>query len=245
MLRALIIDDELNAVKTIQSFLHKYVEGVSVVGIANSKEEAIALMANTTFDLALLDINLGDGTGFQVLESAQETAFDVIFITAYDEHAIKAFKYSALDYLLKPLNPEEFVAAIDRVKARKSKGQKAQIAYASKMVSSGAGSKIVVNSSSEIHFVNISEIIRLESYRNYTDIYLTNNQKITSTKTLKFYENLLIDSPFFRIHQKHLVNTQYIKKFLKEDGGYVLLSDNSKLEVSRRKKEDLLNKLLN
>lgn len=245
MLKVIIIEDELNAVKTLQSYIHKYLDAVSVVGIANSKAEGVELIANSDFDLALLDINLGDGTGFEVLEQCSDKAFHVIFTTAYDEFAIKAFKYSALDYLLKPINPQEFMDSINRLKEQQKGVQKEQLAYASGVANSGSGNKIVVNSSSEIHFIDIDEIIRLESYRNYTDIYLLNGQKITSTKTLKFYENLLSEDRFFRIHQKHLVHVKFIKKYLKEDGGYVLLSDASKLEVSRRKKEDLLNKLLN
>lgn len=243
MLRAIIIDDENNAIRTLQSFLERYTNGISVAGTAGSKAEAIELINNTDFDLALLDINLGDGTGFEVLEATMDKEFSVIFTTAYDQHAIKAFKYAALDYLLKPINPEEFIEAIDRFKTIDQQLQKSQIVSASEMVKSGKIDRIVVNSSNEIHFIDISEIIRLESYKNYTDIYLTNEQKITSTKTLKFYENMLADSGFFRIHQKHLVNTSFIKKYLKEDGGYVLLANESKLEVSRRKKEDLLKTL--
>ncbi len=245
MLKVLIIEDELNAVTTLQSYIGKYLEEVTVVGVANSKTEGISLIANTEFDLVLLDINLGDGTGFEVLEQSAGKKFHTIFTTAYDEFAIKAFKYSALDYLLKPINPQEFIDAVARVKVLEKGTQQAQLKYASGIAASGEVDKIVVNSSNEIHFIRIDEILRLESYSNYTDIYLVDGQRITSTKTLKHYENMLSESNFFRIHQKHLVHIKYIKKYLKEDGGYVLLSDASKLEVSRRKKEDLLNKLLN
>lgn len=245
MLKTIIIDDENNAIKTLQSYIYKYVENVTVVGTASSKSEAIELINTTTFDLVLLDINLGDGTGFEVLEAIESKDFYIIFTTAYDEHAIKAFKYSALDYLLKPINPEDFKDAISRLKLETKKRQLKQIEFASKYTSTEANNKIIINSSNEIQFLEIEEIIRLESDKNYTDIYLINGQKITSSKTLKFYETLLPDSSFFRTHQKHLINIKYIKKFLKEDGGYVLLSDGSKLEVSRRKKEDLLNKLIN
>ena len=216
-----------------------------VVDHAANLEDASAFVDTQEYDLILLDINLGDGTGFEVLEQCADKAFHVIFTTAYDEYAIKAFKYSALDYLLKPINPQEFIHSVNRVKERQEGIRKEQLQYASGIAESGVGNRIVVNSSSEIHFIDLDEILRLESYSNYTDIYLLNGQKITSTKTLKFYENLLAEANFFRIHQKHLVHLKYIKKYLKEDGGYVLLSDASKLEVSRRKKEDLLNKLLN
>jgi len=243
VLKVIIIDDENNAVKTLQSYLDRYVKDVVVVGVANSKKEAVQLINDTNFHLILLDINLGDGTGFEALEESVDKDFFVIFTTAYDQHAIKAFKYSALDYLLKPINPEEFMQAIERVRALKEKVQKSQISNASEIVKTGKINKIVINSSNEIHFLEIAEVIRLESYKNYTDIFLIDGRKITSTKTLKFYENLLSETHFFRIHQKHLVNTLFIKKFLKEDGGYVLLTNKSKLEVSRRRKEDLLKTL--
>lgn len=244
MLRIIIIEDEKNAVITLQSYINKYTSEVSVVGIANNKKEGIELINKETFDVLLLDINLGDGTGFEVLESIQDKNFGVIFTTAYDEYAIKAFKYSAIDYLLKPINPQEFVDAIERYKKNFINISRQQLDIATSYTDVAKNNKIVVNSTNEIHFIELDEILHLQSDKNYTDIYLKDQQRITSTKTLKFYEQLLPSDKFLRIHQKHLVNLQCIKKYLKEDGGYVLLTDNSKLEVSRRKKEDLMNSLL-
>tara|TARA_B100000795_G_scaffold259169_1_gene233878 strand:- start:689 stop:1429 length:741 start_codon:yes stop_codon:yes gene_type:complete len=244
MIKTLLIDDENNAIKTLQSYIHKYTEDLSVVGIATSKKEAIALIANTKyFDLILLDVNLGDGTAFEVLEQIPSRNFHVIFTTAYDQYAIKAFKYSALDYLLKPIDPKEFMDAIARLNTKDVSSMKDQLELASSSEKPHGINKIVINSSNEMHFIAIDDIIRLESEKNYTDIYLTNGKRITSSKTLKYYEDLLPDHIFFRTHQKHLINISFIKKFLKEDGGYVLLTDHSKLAVSRRKKEGLLNKL--
>ncbi len=243
MIKVIIIDDEPNAVKTLQSYIDRYTQGISVVGSAHSKMDAITLINKTSFDVLLLDINLGDGTGFQVLEAVDTVDFITVFTTAYDEHAIRAFKYSAVDYLLKPINPEEFVATMDRIKALQTKNNTRQATYAGELAGGKEQPKLVVNSSNEIHFLNIEDIVRLESYKNYSDIYLLNGQKITSSKTLKFYEILLEEHSFFRIHQKNLVNTKYIVKFLKEDGGYVLLTNEAKLEVSRRKKEQLLTHL--
>ena len=245
MIKTLLIDDENNAIKILQSYIYKYTTNLSIVGIATSKKEAIDLITSTKeFDLILLDVNLGDGTAFEMLEQIPVRDFQVIFTTAYDQYAIKAFKYSALDYLLKPIDPNEFMYAIERLSTTHSRLIKKQLALASSIEGRKQSiDKIVVNSSNEIHFITINDIVRLESEKNYTDIYITNGKRITSSKTLKHYEELLPDHVFFRIHQKHLINTSFIKKYLKEDGGYILLADESKLAVSRRKKEGLIKKL--
>lgn len=244
LLNIILVDDEENAIITLQSFIKKYIKRVNVVGIANSKKEAVTLIQNTEFDLLLLDINLGDGTGFEVLKDTKEKDFGVIFTTAYDEYAIKAFKYSAIDYLLKPINPEEFIEAIERYKNKKQHLTTQQLNIATSHTDKIKNNKIVINSVNEISFIELEEIMHLKSDKNYTDIFIKEGQKITSTKTLKFYEELLPKDKFIRIHQKHIVNLNYIRKYLKEDGGYVLLLNNTKLEVSRRKKEDLMISLL-
>ena len=244
-LKVIIIDDEANAVRTLENFLRKYLADCTLVGTANSASEAVKLIDSVDFDLALLDINLGDGSGFDVLDNCEKNNFKVVFTTAYDQYAIKAFKYSAMDYLLKPINPEELIQTVERIKAMPdTNNSSAQSNYAAGIAKNGPADKLVVNASSEIHFIELDQISHLESYRNYTDIYLLNGQKITSTKTLKYYEILLEDSGFFRIHQKHLVSLNNVSRFLKEDGGYVELKDGSKLEVSRRKKDELLKTLM-
>ncbi len=240
MIKVIIIEDEKNAIKTLQSYINKYTSEISILGIANNMKEGIELIKTSKFDLAILDINLGDGTGFNVLEAIEDKDFGIIFTTAYDEYAIKAFKYSAIDYLLKPINPKEFVEAIERYKTNITNISNKQL----KIARTINNNKIVINSTNEMHFLELDEILYLKSDKNYTDIYIKNQQRITSTKTLKFYEQLLSENRFLRIHQKYLVNLNYIRKYLKEDGGYVLLTDNSKLEVSRRKKEDLMDALL-
>ena len=243
-LKVIIIDDEANAVKTLENFLRKYLEDCTVVDTANSASEAVKLIDSVDFDLALLDINLGDGSGFDVLDNCKKQNFKVVFTTAYDQYAIKAFKYSAMDYLLKPINPEELMETVERIKSIPENSTAAQSNYAAGIAKNGQADKLVVNASSAIHFIQLDQISHLESYRNYTDIYLIDGQKITSTKTLKYYEVLLEDRGFFRIHQKHLVSLENISRFLKEDGGYVQLKDGSKLEVSRRKKDELLKTLM-
>lgn len=243
-MKVIIIEDEKNAIITLQSFINKYISDVTICGIANNKEEGISLINKNNFDLVLLDINLGDGTGFEVLENAENKNFGVIFTTAYDEYAITAFKYSAIDYLLKPINPKELIDAVARYRENVYEISNQQLDIATSYVNKVKNNKIVINSTNEISFIELDELIHLKSDKNYTDIFLKNKQRITSTKTLKFYEELLPSDKFIRIHQKHIINLDYVRKYLKEDGGYVLLTNDAKLEVSRRKKENLMNSLL-
>jgi len=243
-MKIIIIEDEKNAIITLQSFISKYIPDVTICGIANNKKEGVALIKKNNFDIVLLDINLGDGTGFEVLEQVENKNFGVIFTTAYDEYAITAFKYSAIDYLLKPINPKELIEAMDRYKRDVYNISDQQLNIATSYANKINNNKIVVNSLSEIHFIELGEILYLKSDKNYTDIFLKNKQRITSSKTLKFYEQLLPENKFLRIHQKYIINLDYVVKYLKEDGGYILLTDNSKLEVSRRRKESLMNSLL-
>jgi len=244
-MKIIIIEDEKNAIITLQSFIHKYIPDVKICGIANNKKEGIDLIKKSSFDIVLLDINLGDGTGFEILKNIENRNFGVIFTTAYDEYAITAFKYSAIDYLLKPINPKELIEALNRYRRGVYDVSNQQLNMATSYVNKINNNKIAVNSLSEIHFIELDEILHLKSDKNYTDIFLKDKQRITSTKTLKFYEQLLPENKFLRIHQKHIINLGCVLKYLKEDGGYVLLTDNSKLEVSRRRKERLMNCLLN
>lgn len=242
MVRTIIIDDELQGRKTLRNFIGKYCPNVEIVGEAESVKSGVEAVILHSPDLILLDINLPDGTGFDLLEKLPKMDFKVIFVTAYNQHAIKAFKYSAIDYILKPIDPDLLVEAISKVKKddRLSEIEKKLEALLSNRKSV---EKLALPSSNGILLVKIDDIIRCESDSNYTNIFLINKQKILVTKTLKDYDDILSDVGFFRIHKSHLINLRYVKQYIKGEGGYVIMEDNSQVEVSRRRKDEFVTAL--
>ncbi|MBN2682773.1 MAG: response regulator transcription factor [Bacteroidales bacterium] len=239
MIRTIIIDDEMQGRKTLRNFINKYCSNVEIVGEAESVKEGLEAIILNSPDLILLDINLPDGTGFDLLEKLPKMDFKVIFVTAYNQHAIKAFKYSAIDYILKPIDPDLLVEAISKVKKddRLSEIEKKLEALLSNRKSV---EKLALPSSNGILLVKIDDIIRCESDSNYTNIFLQNKQKILVTKTLKDYDDILSDVGFFRVHKSHLINLRFVKQYIKGEGGYVIMEDNSQVEVSRRRKDEFI-----
>ena len=194
-------------------------------------------------DIVFLDIQMPDGSGFKLLESFEQIDFDVIFTTAYDQFAIKAIKFSALDYLLKPIFPEDLVEAVKKAeKKRSGQGSKESIEVLLQHMKKPEtdNPKIVLATSEKINVVNIKDIIRCASDNYYTFFYFTDGTRLLISKTLKENEELLSEHNFIRPHKSHLINIMYIKGFLKQDGGYVMMSDGSKVPVSRRKKEKII-----
>jgi len=193
--------------------------------------------------LVLLDIKLPDGTGFDILNHFQDIQFFTIFITAYDKHAIQAFKFSALDYLLKPIDIDEFRGAIDKlIKAKEEQNtkQKLEIFLENIQNISKEVKRIVLKTSDSIHLVQVNEILRCQSEGNYTKFFFTNKGPILVSKNIKEYYEMLKDFQFFRPHQSHIVNINYIKRFHKLDGGSLIMQDDSNVPVSTRKREELM-----
>ncbi len=243
MIKTLIIDDEINGRNILKRFIEKYAEGVEVIGEAESVKTGVDAIKKLNPDLVLLDIQMQDGTGFDLLEQFDEKNFEVIFVTSFDHYAIKAFKFSAVDYILKPVDPDNLVEAIERVKNLDSKdelGSKIDV-----LISNiNSLEKIALPSSDGIRFVKIQDVVRCESDNNYTMFYLINKEKVLVSKTLKEYEVMLSGVNFYRIHKSHLVNLKYITKYVPGEGGYVILEDGSHADVSRRKKEGLMKLLM-
>lgn len=242
MIRTLIIDDEPNARQTIADMLALFCANVEVVGQAEDVKSGLEAIKNHNPDLVLLDINMPDGTGFSLLKQIENVSFQVIFITAYEEHAIKAFKFSALDYILKPIDSDELVDAINKAEELISKDNSKNTI--DKLLDSfykiSKGSKqIVLRTSESIYLVDVQDIVRLESDRNYTRFFLNDGTKILVSVTMKEYDELLADYGFFRPHHSHLINISYMKRFEKADGGYIVLKDDSQVPVSTRKRETL------
>ena len=236
MIETVIIDDEQAAQLTLMRFLQMHCPDVNIVGTANGVEEGLKLLENKKVDLVFLDIKMNDGTGFDLLKRLPELNFNLVFTTAFDEYALKAFKYSAIDYLLKPIDPLELIDAVGKVQKDNNEENTAQsVDSMFELYKENKFDKIAIPSVDEFHFVRISEIIRCEASSNYTMIYLGTGKKIIAPKTLKDFEELLAPEGFFRVHQSHLINLSHIQQFIKAKNK-IKMADGSEVEVSRRKK---------
>jgi two-component system LytT family response regulator len=243
MIRAVIIDDEALARETISEMLSVYCDDIQVVGQAEGVKEGVDVINNTDPDLLLLDIQLTDGTGFDLLKSIHDPSFRVIFITAYEDYALRAFKFSALDYLLKPIDPNELIESVDRMRSSMKDADmnlKLKALFSNIDTFSREDKKIVLKTANNVHIVNLTDIIRCQSDKNYTHFYIANHESVVVSRTLKDYESILSGYKFFRAHQSHLINLSHIKRYEKSDGGYLVMSDDSVVPVSFRKKEELM-----
>ncbi|HNQ68924.1 MAG TPA: LytTR family DNA-binding domain-containing protein [Bacteroidales bacterium] len=249
MIRVVIIDDEESAINNVRQILNLSQITVEIVGTAGSVEAGQKVVQETKPDLLLLDIELEDGTGFDLLDKLSYINFKLIFITASEEHALKAFRYSALDYIVKPINPEDLINTINKVfYSTRIENLELQVGVLMENLKElqKEPQTLVLKTSETVHLIQINEIIRCEAERNYTTFYLTNGDKILVSTTLKEYEKLLPVNNFVRVHNSHLVNISKIRKYEKHISGCLIMTDNSSVPVSARKKESLmhfLNKL--
>ena len=246
MTTALLIDDDANLRAGMRQMLSRYAPEITIIGEADSVQTGVEAMSQLQPQVLFLDIQLTDGTGFDLLEQLAEKngkiKFQVVFITAHEQYAIKAFRFSALDFLLKPVDPEELLKVIDKIKNVLDKNDNySHIDLLLENIRKKVDNfkRIALSTSDGIHLFDVSDIIRCESEDNYTKFYIKNNKPILISKTLKEYEELLTEHGFERIHQSHLINLAYLKSYIKKDGGYVVMADNSNLPISQRKKERL------
>jgi two-component system LytT family response regulator len=242
-MRAILIDDEQSARTSLKADIVAYCPNISIVAEADGVQKGVAAIREFSPDLVFLDVEMGDGTGFDLLEQLAPVSFHVIFTTAHDTHAVKAFKYSAVDYLLKPVDADELVAAVKKLgdvmdNKHLQMGLKALLENTKQPQKELQ--KIVINSSDGHYVLSINEIIRFEAERNYTKVILEKEKPLLVAKTLKHFEDLLLGQKFERIHQSHLINVQHIKKYIPRDGGYVVLSNGDNVPVAQRKKTELL-----
>jgi two-component system LytT family response regulator len=244
MIKAIIIDDIQQARVTLKKDLEVYAKDVEVIGEANGVVEGAKLLRTLQPDVLFLDIQMQDGSGFDLLDILKDIPFKIIFITASDAHAIKAFRYAAIDYLLKPVDPDELITALAKFREQKlNENEKYKLLNDSLKNNQRVHERLALHTQDKIFIVNISDIIRCESNVNYTEFYFTNAPKLLVTRTLKDFEDLLGDQGFYRVHQSHLVNTKYIKEFIKTDGGYLLMNDGGNVPVSSRKRPDVVKML--
>lgn len=244
MIKAVIIDDEQHCIDRLCNLLPEIKNPViQLSGTAQTVDEGISLISKHHPQLVFLDVQIADKTGFDLLKAIPDAQFQVIFTTAHDRYALQAFRFCALDYLLKPVDADELQAALLKVNASKNNSV---ISEQISELLKGIGTKprkIGVPTLNGIVFVPVSEIIRCHADGNYTELHLAGKKQMVVSKTLKEFENLLADYSFFRVHHSDLVNLDYVKSYNKGKGGYLMLDDNSSVEVSSRRKEELLKKL--
>lgn len=238
MISVAVIDDEPRARETIINILSLSKHDLQVAGEAADISSGFDLINRTNPDLVLLDINLTDGTGFDLLKKFEKINFKLIFITAYEEYAINAIKFSALDYVMKPIAAGELLKAIDKANEMISK-EETELKLNTFLSNLDKLRKIVLKTAESIHIIEVKHIIRCEADVNYTTFFLENNKQLLVSKTLKEYAELLIPSGFFRTHQSHLVNLEHVLRFDKGEGGHLVMDDNSIVPVSTRNREAL------
>ena len=241
MVTAVIIDDELKGRIALRQKLEDYCPEIQLVAEADNGEEGMKLIKKHQPSIVFLDIEMPNMNGFEMLLSLPEKNFHLIFTTAYDQYAIKAIKYAAFDYLLKPIDIEELKSAISKIAGQPhAHTEKRLITLEQNLRSRNAFNKIAIPTLDGLLFFNIDDIIHLEASSNYTTIYFTNHTKITASKTLKDFEELLPENIFFRPHHSHIINLNFVKRYIKGDGGQIEMQNGNYIDVARRKKEDFL-----
>ncbi|GAB3027969.1 LytTR family DNA-binding domain-containing protein [Niabella terrae] len=238
--KTLIVEDEMMSRQFLMTLVNEYCTELELTGTASNVAEAVQLIDKETPDIVFMDIEMQTGTGFDVLQQVRRRDFHVIFTTAFDHYAIKAIKFSAIDYLLKPVDLDELREAVDKaVFALKNKQQEAVLEMFLKNMqkTDKEETSIGLSTSEGIEYIKLSQIIRLEANGPYTTFFIRDRKKIMVSRNLKEYELLLNDHPFFRVHNSHIIHLNEIRKMVKTDGGYVVMSDDSMVAISPKKKE--------
>lgn len=244
MIKVAIIDDESDSRNSVRLHLNELYRDIEVVGEADDLKTGLALIISTNPDLVFLDINLPDGTGFDLLESLPHKNINIIFVTAYDQHAIRAFRYSAIDFLLKPVDPEILAKAIEKFRDKVDISS-LQLRLTTLLANKKSPKKIALPTTGGYKFVLTENIRHCVSDGSYTLFHVNTGEKILVCHPLKEYEELLEGNDFFRVHQSHLIHLKYVKEYKKGEGGSVILDDNTEIQVARRRKEGFLEAMMN
>ena len=247
MLKALIVDDELMGCQALKKMLEPYANQIFVLPFCHSAEEAIRAIQVLAPDLVFLDIHMPGKSGFDMLDSLEKINFEVIFTTGFDHYAVKAFKIGAVDYLLKPVDMDELETAIqratERIQNKKTSAPNVEVLLQNLRGGQSENMQIALPTQEGIFYVPIKEILRCESDANYTMFYFVGRKKIMVSKNLKEYEELLSPYHFVRVHNQYLINLRHVKKYIKGEGGTVVMNDDAQIEVARRRKDDFLAEL--
>lgn len=245
-MKAILVDDENHCTESLAILLKSHCPAVEVIGKYNRSEEALPVLDQETFDVLFLDIEMPVYNGFELLNRLSNKSFDIVFTTAYDQFAVKAFKYSAFDYLLKPIDSTELKECVAKLGEKKRQGDlEDQLDFLRSVLvrEQQVPKKIALPTTSGLEYVEIAEIIRCESDSNYTRIFQSEGNPTLICRTLKEVEELLEGANFARIHHSHLINLDHLKKHIRSDGGYVVMSDGSEIGISRSRKGILDNLL--
>jgi len=247
MIKAIIIDDEQHCIDRLATLLAtRCRHSIHLAGGYQTVEEGLRAIEQLQPELVFLDVQVQDKTGFDLLKQVPAINFAIIFTTAFEKYAVQAFKFSAVDYLLKPVDPDELQQAVSKLEGKISRNELSEqfeTLFHNLKTMQGSSKRISIPTVNGLTFLQVNDIIRCESNINYTTIYLKDRQKITVAKTLKDFEELLVEYDFYRVHNSHLVNLAYVKSYNKGKGGFISMVDNSEIEVSSRRKNDFLKKL--
>jgi two-component system, LytTR family, response regulator len=239
MIKTIIIDDEAKARNALRNLIKSYCKEIEIIGEADCVGKGKEILEELECDLVFLDVQMPDGTGFDLLSSLSKIEFKIIFASAYDRFAISAFNFSAVDYILKPIEPDKLISSVKKVMEDMSLSglhEKIEI-----LLNNREGiKKIAIPTVEGISFIRIEQIVNCQSDSNYTKIFLVSGKSIVSSKTLKEFDDLLSSLNFFRIHKSHLINLDFLSRYRKGEGGSVIMENGVELEVSRRKKEKFL-----
>ncbi|QHS60404.1 LytR/AlgR family response regulator transcription factor [Chitinophaga agri] len=253
-IKAIIVDDEQHCIDALQTMLQKKCPEVTVLGGVNSVKEAKELIMEVQPDVVFLDVEMPHQNGFELLKMFDKITFDVIFTTAYEQYALKAIKFNALDYLLKPFSVKELQDAIQKcISRRNAAGNSAQpemntspleVFLQNMKTLHQTHKKIALPTINGLVFMPVQNIVRCESTGNYTRIFFTDKKNLMVSRPLKEFEELLTDVDFFRVHNSHLINLQQMQSYIQGEGGFALMSDGTQVEISRRRKADFLKKAM-
>ncbi len=238
-----LIDDDSKNLKILRSMLTAFCPGVKILGEATSAQSGIDLIKSVKPELVFLDIEMPYGNGFELLDKLMPVDFEIIFITAFDDYSLRAFKYSAIDYLLKPVDIDDLKAAINKASEKqylKNNSQLLSNLLSNLTQDKSQHMKLAISTNDGLTFVKLGDIIRFQADRNYTILYLAGNQKVIGSKNIKEYEEMLPVEIFFRIHHSHIINLSYVKSYNKGRGGTVVMEDGANIEVAVRRKDNFL-----
>lgn len=240
-LRAIIIDDEKHCAETLEWQLNNFCPNIELIGTFSSPTEGLSAINEQQPDLVFLDIEMPKMNGFQLLKSIEKVEFGVIFTTAFDQFAVQAFKVSAIDYLIKPIDDDELKIAVEKAGNVPNKDSAVSIDFLlDQMQENKLSNRLFLPTLNGLEFIDKETVLRCESDSNYTTVYFKNNEKMVVSKTLKEFEDLLPESHFFRVHHSHIVNLLFVQKYVRGDGGHLLMKNGNIVPVSRARKHLLL-----